>query len=313
MRKRGFLIFVGFVGACVVAVALAGCTGRAKKAAGGNGRIRVLATFLPMYIFTENVAQGAKNVQVDVLIGVNVGEPHDYQLSPADAKKITESDALIANGRIEQFLGDAVRRVNPRIVTFVSSDGLPLIADAATVLSQNANGAPNPHTWVAPSQAALQVARIRDFLIKLDPAETQLFTANADKYIRELNALRGELASAARALPKKRIVTFHDAFDYFAKDAGLEIAGYVEGTPGQDPSAGEIAALVSRIKSAGADAVYSEPQYPAKVAELVSRESGVPVASLDPMETTELADPPLDLYQQVMRKNLKTLQDTLGK
>lgn len=271
------------------------------------GEVRVLTTFLPMYIFTANVAKGAPDVKVDVLLGFEMGCPHDYQLKPGDAKKIAESDALVANGGLEQFLGDSAKKINPNIKILVSNRAVDLLPDG------EGGGSMNPHTWVSARNAIKQVDAIRDFLIELAPAHRKLFTENAARYNKELEAVWEEVRAKTAGFANKKIVTFHDAFDYFARDAGLEVAGYVEPTPGQAPSAGEAAALARRVKAARAAAVFSEPQYPAQVAGIIASEAGLPLVSLDPMSQSSLDNPPLDLYRIVMRKNLDTLVKTLGK
>lgn len=300
MKKRFFKI----AALSLAIMVTGGCTGggRGKRAPG----VHVLATFLPMYIFTVNVAQGVPGVDVDVMLSFAAGCPHDYQLRPGDAKKLAGADALIANGGIESFLGEGARRINPRIKVLVTNEGLDTMADAG------GGRARNPHTWVSAPNAQKQVLRIRDFLSGLDPAHRGAYAANAARYNAELEALWREVRAKTAEFPNKKIATFHDAFDYFARDAGLQIEGYIEPAPGQAPSAGEAAALAAKLKTTRAAAIFSEPQYPSRMADAIAAEAGIPVYALDPMSQTDFDPPPADLYQKVMRGNLAVLERALG-
>ena len=120
-----------------------------------------------------------------------------------------------------------------------------------------------------------------------------------------------QFAAAGKEFRSRKIVTEHAVFDYLARDAGLEIVAVVEESPGQEPSAAEMLELVKLVKSSGAGAVFTEPQYPAKVGQTIAKEAGVPVAVLDPVATGP-DNPPLDYYQKIMATNLDTLRRTLG-
>jgi ABC-type Zn uptake system ZnuABC Zn-binding protein ZnuA len=122
--------------------------------------------------------------------------------------------------------------------------------------------------------------------------------------------LTAEFDQAAKRFRNRNIVTFHNVFDYLARDAGLTIVGEIEAVPGQEPSAGEIHKLINTIKAKKAAAVFGEPQYPARLAEMVAREAGVPVRGLDPVATGSTS---LTTYEDVMRDNLRVLQEVLGK
>jgi len=91
----------------------------------------------------------------------------------------------------------------------------------------------------------------------------------------------------------------------------VEITGVVRENPEQEPSAGEVLKLVRKMKSNGVAAVFTEPQYPSRMAQAVAREARVPVYVLDPVATGP-ENPPLDYYEAVMRRNLETLKSALG-
>ncbi|MGZ8429889.1 MAG: metal ABC transporter substrate-binding protein [Candidatus Deferrimicrobiaceae bacterium] len=266
--------------------------------------LRVLASFLPMSLFARNVVGDAPGVTVEMMLPASLGCPHDYSLSPGDMRKIAESDVLIANGfGMEAFLGAPVRRANPKIVVVETASSV------APLRAGGDHGDVNPHTWVSPRNAILQVRAIEKALSDLSPENAPVFRRNADAYAGRLEALAREFDENAGRFRNRKIVTFHNVFDYLARDIGLTIVGWIEETPGQEPSAGEMRALIRTIRETKAAAVFAEPQYPEKLAATIAREAGVPVRLLDPVSTGSTA---MTAYEDVMRRNLRTLAEALG-
>jgi ABC-type Zn uptake system ZnuABC Zn-binding protein ZnuA len=269
--------------------------------------LRVLTSFLPMYLFTKNTVGSAPGVSVDMMLPASLGCPHDYALVPSDMKKIAAADLFIVNGKgMEEFLGAPVRKANPKVVMVDTSAGITPLRN----VDGEEHGEFNPHTWVSPRNAVLQVRAIERALSKASPENRGIFRRNADAYVKRLEGLIAEFDQAAKRFRNRNIVTFHNVFDYLARDAGLTIVGEIEAVPGQEPSAGEIHKLIETIKAKKAAAVFGEPQYPARLAEMVAREAGVPVRGLDPVATGSTS---LTTYEDVMRDNLRVLQEVLGK
>ncbi len=272
---------------------------------GAKPVLRVLASFLPMYVFARNVADGVPGISVDLMLPASLGCPHDYALTPGDMRKIAAADLFIANGYgMEEFLGSPVRRANPKIAIVETASGVPPIRTRG-----REHGGINPHTWVSPRNAILQVRAIEKALAAASPANALAFRRNADAYAARLETLAAAFDAAARRFRRRNVVTFHDVFDYLARDVGISVVGRIEDTPGQEPSAGEMQALVRTIRKTAAAAVFAEPQYPERLAAIVAGEAGVPLRVLDPVSTGP-ADPAA--YENAMRKNLATLAGVLG-
>ena len=272
----------------------------------GAGELRVLASFLPMYLFTRGVVGDVPGVYVDLMLPASLGCPHDYSLTPGDMRKIASADLFIANGYgMEEFLGAPVRKANPRIRIVETAEGVPPIR-----AGEGSHGGINPHTWVSPRNAVLQVRNIEKALSETSPGNAPAFRRNADAYIAKLTALAVEFDAAAARFRNRNIVTFHNVFDYLARDLGLNIVGQIEETAGQEPSAGEVARLVRIIREKKAAAVFWEPQYPKRLAEMIAVEAGVPSRVLDPVSTGSTAP---SAYEDAMRRNLRTLAEVLGK
>lgn len=265
------------------------------------GTLRVLTSFLPMEIFTRNVVGDTPGVAVASMLPASTGCPHDYALTPGDMKKIASSDLFVANGfGMEEFLGEPVRRANP---------GIRIVETARTVIPiRGGRGDVNPHAWVSPRNAILQVREIEKALSAARPADARAFRRNADAYVARLSALAAEFDAAAKTFRRRNVVTFHNVFGYLARDVGLAVVGEVETAPGQEPSAGEIRKLSRTIRERKVPVVFSEPQYSPKLAEALAREAGVPVRVLDPVAT---GSPALTAYEDAMRRNLSVLVEAL--
>ena len=278
--------------------------------------LRVLTSFLPMEIFTRNVVGDTPGVTVESMLPASMGCPHDYALTPGDMKKIASADLFIANGfGMEEFLGEPVRRANPKIRIVETARGIRPIRGGDVGPSGEGGGKGpgpgdvNPHTWVSPRNAILQVREIEKALSAARPADAAAFRRNADAYVSRLSALAEEFEAAAKTFRRRNIVTFHNVFDYLARDIGLTVVGKIETAPGQEPSAGEIRNLSRTIRERKVPAVFSEPQYSPKLAEALAGEAGVPVRVLDPVAT---GSPRVTSYEDAMRQNLSTLREALS-
>lgn len=262
--------------------------------------LEILTSFYPMYVSALNVVGDTPGVDVACLTPPIVGCLHDYQLTPGDMKKIAEADLFVANGAgMESFIDKALKQ-SPSLKLVDASKGIKLAGD-------------NPHIWVGISGAIEQVKNISRGLAAADPAHAEQYRKNAAAYVAKLKTLRTEMHAALDGLKNRDIVTFHEAFPYFASEFGLHIAGVIEREPGSEPNAKELADTVETVKKLKVRALFAEPQYPAKSAKVIERETGVPVSILDPAVSGP-RDPAAarDSYLVTMRKNLDVLRNALS-
>lgn len=280
-------------------------------------KLRVLCTFFPLKVFTLNVAKGAQNVVIETLLPPNRG-PHNYSLSPGDVRKIVRADIYLANGLgLESFLERPIKNINPKLKIFILTRGIkpiPIGAGSETQhdIHRGIFGIPgeyNEHAWVSPLQAIKYVMNIRDSLIKIDEPNSHLYIKNAEEYISKLRSLYEETRQAVKTFKSTKIVTQHRAFDYYARDVGLEIVAVLLEVPGQEPSAGKLAKLIRKIKASGAAAVFGEPQFSMALAKTIAKETRLPLGILDPAATGEVS---MDAYEKIMKKNIVELRRILG-
>jgi len=169
----------------------------------------------------------------------------------------------------------------------------------------------NPHVWVSPVQAIRQVRSLARQMSEIDPARAESYRANADAFITRVESIHHAMLEAAAGFTNRRIVTFHDAFAYLARDLNLEVVATLTLDPSNPPSAQDMAHIIETIRETRAAAVFYEPAYSDRVARTIGRDAGVPVFPLNPFNSLD-AVPTERSYENVMRRNLETLKQALG-
>ncbi len=258
-------------------------------------------TFYPIYIEALNITRDIPGVELVNIAPQVTGCLHDYQLRPEDLKKMSEADILIINGAGMESFTDKVVSQLPELKIIDASRDIPLIKGEGDEY--------NPHVWVSITNAILQVKNIGEQLALLDPAHADQYKANTEAYAAKLEDLRLRMHQIIDGSSNRDIITFHEAFPYFAREFNLNIAAVIEREPGSEPSAAELARTIEIIKETGAKVIFAEPQYPAKSAETIARETGVKIYILDPAATGELEP---DAYIKTMEKNMDTLREALN-
>jgi zinc transport system substrate-binding protein len=259
----------------------------------------IITSFYPLYIMAENVTAGVDGVTLVDLAPPTIGCLHDWSPSTDDFKKLAQADIFVTQGAgMEGFLDRVVAGYPDRKVVHLS-DGIPLIVS---------NNIPNPHTWLNVDYAIQMVQNLAQALASADPSHAGQYNRNATAYIAKLTQLRDEMTATLKPYAGTAIVTFHEAFPYFAQEFGLNIVAVVEREPGSEPSARELADLITMIREKHIKSIFVEPQYPSQVADTIARETGVRVLTLDPAVTGS-NDP--DSYLVTMRGNMKALREGL--
>jgi ABC-type Zn uptake system ZnuABC Zn-binding protein ZnuA len=173
-------------------------------------------------------------------------------------------------------------------------------------------GGLDPHAWLDPVLAKGYAERIRDPLARVDAAGAAHYAERARLYLAALDELDAWIRSQVESIPapRRKIVTFHNAFQYFANRYGLAVKGFVVASPGKEPSAKGLAELVQRIRQERVPAVFIEADFNPKILETLGRDAGVKVVTN--LYDGSLSDgPPADSYLHMMRHNVSTLVGAL--
>lgn len=261
--------------------------------------VRVLTSFYPVYIMVLNVAMDVPGVLVENLTPPFTGCLHDYSLTAADMKKIADADIFVASGAgMESFL-DRVIAQYPKLKVATLTEGIVFIKEGKEA---------NPHVWVSISNAIIEVKNLGKAMETFDPLHAELYRNNTSTYVSKLTALREKMQSELAPYKGRQIITFHEAFAYFAQEFGLTVVAVVERNPGSEPSAKELAETIDVVRNTGIGALFTEPQYPVSAAEIIAKETGTQVYILNPAVTGP--DDP-GAYIKIMEENLMVLTKAL--
>ena len=275
----------------LVSLFLTGCNNSAKSnnSTESNNKLTIVTSFYPMYISTLNIVKDIPNVEVLNMTTSQTGCLHDYSLSTKDLKTLSNADILIINGAgMESFLDDVIDEYSD-LKIIEASKGIHLIEDTEhddhteDHDHEDHDHDVNPHVWVSISKNIEEVSNIAEELSSLDPNHANEYQDNANEYIAKLENLKTEMHSTLDNIAHKDIITFHEAFPYFAEEFGLNIVGVIEIEPDSEPSAKEVENIISIINEKNIKALFTEPQYSSKIADTIAKETGASIYTLDPI------------------------------
>jgi zinc transport system substrate-binding protein len=275
-------------------------------------KLKVLTTFLPAYCFAANVAGEYATVENLLPGGVSL---HDFQLTPAELRKIANADLVLVNGLgMETFLDRVFAGAAPgtKEKVIVLSAGLePRLISEPHQHDREEPGhhhGHDPHIWLDATLAMHCVTNVLQAFRKADPANASGYNKKAEEYLRRLVELDADITTALRPVGNVAFITHHNAFAYFARRYSLNIVGVVEHVPEVAPSPRELAELHKTIRAKKVKALFAEPGSRSRLAQQIARDAGIKLAELDPLETGDLQ---LKAYEDGMRKNAETLAKTL--
>lgn len=274
-------------------------------------KFNIVTSFYPMYIATLNITDGVDGISVKNLTSDVGGCIHDYVLSTTELVTLAKADALVINGAgMEGFMDKVISNFDALDI-IDSSIGIDVIhneCDEEHHSHEDHNHEMNTHIFVSVKNYIKQVQNICDRLVEIDCVNADKYKQNAEVYIANLQELEQEIERAMTKINSRNIVTFHNTFDYFAKDYGLNVIGTIENEHGKNPSAGEIAELVENIKKNNVRAIFVEPEYNVKIVYTIAKETGVEVYTLNPVTSGENEK---DEYIDIMRENLRVFKEAL--
>ena len=259
-----------------------------------GAELKVAVSIPPLLDFVRQV--GGDRVEAELLVPPGA-DPHTYEIRPAQMRFLAQARLLVVVGLgLEWWLEDVVSAAgNPELEVVMTSKGIATIDG-------------DPHIWLDPLNAVLQVAAIRDALIRADPAGRLTYEINAARYISRILALHEEIEEKISSWTHREFVALHGAWAYFARRYGLKQLAVIVPQPGREPSAREVARITALIRERGIPAIFVEVQHPPGVAELIAAETGAALVTLDPLGGV----PGLEDYLSLMRYNLERMEKALG-
>lgn len=264
--------------ALLAALAVAGCgssdTGADSSSSGGHAAIKVVATTTQLADVVRNV--GGDDVQVTQILKPN-SDPHDYEPRPSDVQDTGGAKVVFESGdNLDAWMAKVVSQSGgaPTVVTV--GDALPVKLPGASTGPEASKY--DPHWWHDPVNVETATTTIRDALAKADPAARATFGSRAAAYLAKLKVLDGGIRRCVAQVPaqQRRLVTDHDAFDYFAKRYEIDVIGAVipSQTTQAQAAAGDVAKLSELIKREGVKAVFPESSINPKLAQALADQTG---------------------------------------
>ncbi len=277
----------------ILCISLAACHPAADNSVEDDGRLRIITTIPPLYSFAKNIV--GELAYVENLLPSGAG-PHDYAFKPGDIKRLADADVLIKNGLgLESWLGGLMGFAGDGLKVIDSSKGVTAIND-------------DPHIWLSPKNAGLQVINITEALIKADPENAAAYRKNSDDYIKKLDLLNDEIDDQVARWSKRDFVSYHSAFLYFTRDYRLRHTGVIKESPEKEPTPADLADIIDKINEAGIKAIFADLGPIPEVVKMLAKDLGLKVYRLDTMEAGELS---AEAYEESMRANLLVMQMAL--
>ncbi|MDA9432460.1 metal ABC transporter substrate-binding protein [Bradyrhizobium sp. CCBAU 51627] len=265
-------------------------------------RLNVVASFSILGDFVRNV--GGDRLNLTTLVGAD-GDVHVYTPAPGDAKRIAEAKLVIVNGLgLEGWLPRLVQSSGSKAQMVTASDGItPLKLGSAA----------DPHAWQSVPNAEVYVTDIANALAAVDPEDAELFHARSRAYLEKLEALDREVREAVGKIPpeRRKVISTHDAFGYFAAEYGIQFIAPLGVSTATEPSARDIASIISQIRTQKIPAVFLENISDDRLIRRIAAETGVKVGGTLISDGLTGEKGPAPTYIDMVRHNIKALTSAL--
>ncbi len=264
------------------------------ETAEGSKNIVALTSFYPLYEFTSEVGQ--PNVDVSLLVPAGV-EPHDWEPTIHDIEQMRKADLVIINGiGFENWIKN-INEINSQALIVDTSEGIDFISSYE----------PDPHIWLNPIMAKIQVQNIAQNLIKVDPENARFYQDNAEVYLSKLDVLDTKIKNELIGC-KTDFIAFHNAFSYFAIQYGLNQHTIVKtGNHFSEPSSKTLEDLINQAKEFDTNIIFTEEGSDTRTSEVIAKELGGKVLVLSPLEVNV----DNSNYFEKMEQNLSNLKEAL--
>jgi ABC-type Zn uptake system ZnuABC Zn-binding protein ZnuA len=286
-----------------------------ERRAGGQAKLAVVTTVAPLTSIAATVAGGLADITGVVPEGTN---SHTFEPAPSVAEVLSDADLVFVNGlRLEEPTTQMARenlKAGGRIVEL----GTEVLPEAEWIFDfsfPKEEGKPNPHLWTDPTYARRYADVIRRELSAQDPGHAPAYQRNYDAFAARVDAFDQALRAAFATLPadRRKLLTYHDAYAYFARTYGWRVIGAIQVESFDDPSPKEVAGLIDQVQAEGVPAIFGSEVFPSPVMEQIGREAGVRYVAV--LRDDDLPGEPGDREHSwlgLMRFDYETMVEELG-
>lgn len=286
-----------------------------RSADGDSTRLSVVTTVAPITSIAANVIGDRADIVGVVPEGTN---SHTFEPAPSAAELFTDADAIFINGLVLEEPTKELALAN-------KPESTPLVelGDESIDPGQykydfsfpEDEGKPNPHLWTDPDYALTYAEIIRATMTDIDPEGAETYQANYDAFADIVAELDTAMAAAFETIPaeNKVLLTYHDAYAYFAENYGFTVVGAIQPADFGEPSPQEVAALIDQVRDTGVPAVFGSEVFPSPVLDQIAAEAGG--TYVDTLRDDDLPGAPGDdehSWVGLMRSNYITMTSALG-
>jgi zinc/manganese transport system substrate-binding protein len=273
-------------------------------------KLKAVASFSILADFVRNV--GGERIDVVTLVGPDA-DAHAFAPTPAHARTVAEANLIFVNGLgFEGWMTRLIKAAGSSASAVVTTAGVKLLK-MDEQKDGHSHSAADPHAWQSVANAKIYVGNIRDALVKADPAGREIYEANAKAYAEKLDALEAEVRAAVARIPaeRRRIITSHDAFGYFAASYGVQFIAPRGVSTETEASAKDVARIITQIKTQKIPAVFLENVSSTRLMEQIARETGAKVGGKLYSDALSGPGEPAPTYIEMMRHNVRQLGSAL--
>lgn len=292
-----------------------------------NDEVKIVTSFYPMYVATENIIAGIDGVSLTNLSEPQTGCLHDFQMTPADMKLLSTADVFVINGGgIEGFMSD-VAGSYPELEIVEACQDISLLGEsendaqheevhveeeshAHDEVHAHDHGGENAHAWMSVKLYRSQVATIASRLAEIDPDNSEAYLQNAREYDQKLEKLQEKQEEIMELAAGKNIIIFHEAYEYVASDYGMNVSYTMDLDEERQVSAGEVAEVIDEIRQNNVSIILAEELYGKNMGDAVIKEADVQVIYID---TLNRGDYGADSYITGMTNNIELIKAAFNK
>ena len=311
----------------ILLILITGCAGSEQTSNSQNvgcdlgevvqGRpLNIATTVAPITSIIANIAGGTSTSITGIVPeGTN---SHTFEPKPSDAASLESADAIFINGLVLEEPTKDLAIANLKESANICELGTETLPESEYIYDfsfPKEGGKPNPHLWTNPPMAKQYAQVARDLLVRRDPVNAAIYEKNFDSFAVKIDALDSALKIATATIPEdqRKLLTYHDAYAYFAKNYGYTVVGAIQPSSFDEPTPKEIAALILQVKELGVKAIFGSEVFPSPVLEQIGLESDV--RYVDVLRDDDLIGKPGDKEHSwlgLMRFNFVTIVEALG-
>lgn len=278
--------------------------------------VRIATTVAPITSIAANIASGSGTEVIGIVPeGTN---SHTYEPPPGVAATLESADIVFINGLVLEEPTKELAQANLQAEAVICELGTAILPESEWIFDfsfPKDGGKPNPHLWTNPPMALEYARLIADSLAAADPGSASLYEANYEAFAEKVRALDAAVEAATATIDpdQRQLLTYHDAYAYFAKRYGWSVIGAIQPSSFEEPTPREIADLIEQVRSTGVRAVFGSEVFPSSVLEQIGNETGV--RYIDVLRDDDLIGSPGDAEHSwlgLMRFNFVTMVEALG-